>query len=231
MRVFVLRHHEEDSAGFIGDAFEALGAALFSHVFPDDGPLPPVEDYDAIVVLGAKWSVYDEDTVGSWIGDELDWLRGADRAGVPVLGICFGAQVLTAAFGGRVEPAPVPEIGWRTVEPVGAPVIGPGPWFQFHSDRCVLPDHAVLHAANDIGPQAFSLGRNLGVQFHPEVDGAQLARWYAYGEREVAIAAGADPDALLDETIGREEAAREQAEGLVGVFLKRAGVSPRQGVG
>ncbi|MGO8877161.1 MAG: type 1 glutamine amidotransferase [Acidimicrobiales bacterium] len=222
MRVFVIRHHEEDGAGFIGDAFEDRGAALTTHVFPDEGPLPSVEDFDAIVVLGAKWSVYDEATVGAWIGDEFEWLRGADGCGVPILGICLGAQVLAAAFGGGVEPAPEPEIGWKTIASVGPPVIGPGPWLQFHFDRCVLPDDAVLLADNDIGPQAFSLGRNLAVQFHPEVDGAQLARWFGYGEREIAMAAGTDPDALLAETIAQEGGARKRAADVVRVFLERA---------
>lgn len=223
MRVLVLKHHEEDSAGFVGDAFEGAGADLTTHLFPGDGPLPPVEGFDAVVVLGAKWSVYDVESIGSWIGMELDWLRSADEAGVPVLGICFGAQALTAAHGGRVELAPAWEIGWRTIEPVGDPVIDPGPWMQFHSDRCVLPDHAVLLAENEIGPQAFSLGPHLGVQFHPEVDGAQLSGWLNFGEREVALAQGVDPDALLEETIAQEQDAKKRAEGVVRVFLERSG--------
>jgi GMP synthase-like glutamine amidotransferase len=224
MRVFVIRHHEDDSAGFVGDALAARGAELESRVVPDSGALPPVEDYDAVVVLGAKWSVYDEATIGSWIGDEIDWLRRADEAGVPVLGICFGAQVLSAALGGSVEPAPAPEIGWMTIEHVGPPVVGPGPWLQFHSDRCILPSDAVLHAVNDVGPQAFSLRRNLAVQFHPEVDGAQLSSWFDDGGREVAVAAGVDPDRLLAETVAEESAASARADDIVSTWLARAGL-------
>jgi GMP synthase-like glutamine amidotransferase len=223
MRVFVIRHHEEDSVGFVGDALVARGAELDNRVVPDSGPLPPVEDYDAAVVLGAKWSVYDEATIGSWIGDEINWVQRADEAGVPVLGICFGAQVLAAALGGSVEPAPVPEIGWMTVEPVGQPVVGPGPWLQFHGDRCVLPSDAVLHAVNDVGPQAFSLRRNFAVQFHPEVDGPQLSSWFDDGGREVAIAAGVDPDRLLAETVAEEAAASTRADDLVATWLARTG--------
>ncbi|WP_267883791.1 glutamine amidotransferase-related protein [Streptomyces sp. NRRL S-646] len=48
----------------------------------------------------------------SWIGGELALLRKAHRFGIPVLGVCFGAQALTAALGGSVEPSPRPEIGW-----------------------------------------------------------------------------------------------------------------------
>ena len=48
MRVIVVRHHAEDSAGFIGEAFEARGAELSVHFFPDDGPLPPFEGADPV---------------------------------------------------------------------------------------------------------------------------------------------------------------------------------------
>jgi GMP synthase-like glutamine amidotransferase len=122
MRVLVIKHHDIDDPGFIGSAFTDRGAVLVTHLVPDDGPLPPLDGIDHIVVLGAAWSVYDTKTIGHWIDSELDWLRGADAGGVPVLGICFGAQALAAALGGRVEPAPRPEIGWTTIES-----LGPGP--------------------------------------------------------------------------------------------------------
>ena len=89
-REFVIRHHDIDSAGFIGTALEARGAELAVHLFPDDGPLPPPDPdhLDHVTVLGAVSSVNDPD---AWIAEELAWLGRADRAGLPVLGICFGA--------------------------------------------------------------------------------------------------------------------------------------------
>ncbi len=59
MRVIVIKHHEIDDAGFIGAAFEARGAYVQVHLFPEDGPLPAVGGVDHIVILGAAWSVYD----------------------------------------------------------------------------------------------------------------------------------------------------------------------------
>jgi GMP synthase-like glutamine amidotransferase len=108
MRVLVIRHHDIDSAGFIADAFEGRGAELSVHLFPDDGPLPALAGVDYVVVLGAVSSVNDPDP---WITAELDWLRAADQAGMPVLGICFGAQALCAALGGRVEAMGYTEVG------------------------------------------------------------------------------------------------------------------------
>ena len=113
MRVVVIRHHDIDSAGFIAEAFEARGASLAVHLFPDEGSLPALDGVDHVIVMGAVSSVNDPDP---WIAEELAWLRAADAAGVPVLGICFGAQALCAALGGRIEAMASKEVGWFTVE-------------------------------------------------------------------------------------------------------------------
>ncbi len=222
MRVVIVRHHQEDSAGFIGAAFEARGAELGVHLFPADGPLPGLDGVDHVVVLGATCSVYDDGPARAWIADELHWLRQADEAGVPVLGICFGAQALAAAFGGRVDAAASKEIGWTVVDSLDPGLIPPGPWMEFHGDRCHLPGQAQLLARNDVGVQAFSLGRHLGVQFHPEVDGAQLKLWLDAGGRGEVERAGQDPDLLLAETIAQEAAARERAGRLVAAAFRIA---------
>jgi GMP synthase-like glutamine amidotransferase len=221
-RVIVVRHHDVDSAGFIAAAFEARGAALAVHLFPDDGPLPALGVADAghVVVLGAVSSVNDPDP---WIAEELAWLRAADQAGVPVLGICFGAQALCAALGGRVEAMERKEIGWKTVESADPGLIPPGPWLEFHGDRCLPPAEATVLARNEAGVQAFSVGRHLAVQFHPEVDGPQLKLWLDAGGTRDAERAGLDPDQFLADTIREEPAARERADRLVASALLLAG--------
>ena len=219
MRVVVIRHHGVDSAGFIGDAFEARGADLAVHLLPDDGPLPAFDGVDHIVVLGAIASVNDPEP---WIAEELDWLRAADRAGLPVLGICFGAQALCAALGGRVEAMERKEIGWVRVDSLDHGVIPAGPWLEFHGDRCLLPAGAEVLARNEVAVQAFLIGRHLAVQFHPEVDGPQLKRWLdSMGTRE-ARTAGVDPDQFLADTIREEPAARARADRLVAAALDLA---------
>jgi GMP synthase-like glutamine amidotransferase len=222
MQVIVVRHHGIDDAGFIADAFAVRRATLSVHQFPKDGPLPSLDGVQHVVVLGAAWSVYDEAKVGDWIGAELDWLRAADAAAIPVLGICFGAQALSVALGGRVEAAPRSEIGWFTIETVDPTLIEPGPWLEFHGDRCLPPPGARLLAKTDVCVQAFSVGRHLAVQFHPEVDGDQLGRWLTDGGRAEAEAAGQDPDEFLAQTRAEEPAAARRADRLVATALRLA---------
>jgi GMP synthase-like glutamine amidotransferase len=219
MRVLVIKHHDIDDPGFIGSAFTDRGAVLVTHLVPDDGPLPPLDGIDHIVVLGAAWSVYDTKTIGHWIDSELDWLRGADASGVPVLGICFGAQALAAALGGRVEPAPRPEIGWTTIESLAPDLIEAGPWLEFHSDQFVLPPKARLLARNELCAQAFAVGRHLAVQFHPEVDGAQVRRWLESGGAAEAAQAGQNPAELAAQAEAMEPGAAVRADRLVAAAL------------
>src|SRR6516225_7879076 len=198
MRVVVVRHHEEDSAGFIGAGFEARGATLSTLLYPKEGE------------------------ARAWIDEELTWLRRAGAAGVPVLGICFGGQLLAAAFGGTVEHAGRQEIGWVTVDSADPELIPPGPWLEFHHDRCEPPAGATVLAHNDLGVQAFRLGRHLGVQFHPEVDGDQFRLWLDAGGRAEIAANGQDPGAMLARTIAEEPGAAARADRLVATALRIA---------
>ncbi|MCD2203134.1 type 1 glutamine amidotransferase [Halobacterium sp. KA-6] len=138
-----------------------------------DGDLPESHDYDGVVVTGSRSSVYwDED----WIDSLVAHVADCHDAGVPVLGICFGHQVVAAALGGRVDGMGEYEIGYRSVERVADDPLFDGidetfTAFTTHSDAVVeLPPGAQLLAENDYGVHAFRLGESVGVQFHPEYD-------------------------------------------------------------
>jgi GMP synthase-like glutamine amidotransferase len=159
-------------------------------------PLPDPRDLSFAVALGSDASVIDHGR--RWIRHELEWLRGADAAGLPILGICFGAQALASVLGARVFRLPEPEIGWIEVETLDAGRIPGGPWVAWHEDGFELPPLAYELARNAYGVQAFCHRRHLAVQFHPEATIEIATDWdreqrhgFAAGPAETA-AAGAD---------------------------------------
>jgi len=184
-------------------------------------PTPHLEGYDVLVILGSSSSVNDPDVHSAWFGRELQLLEEAVRRELPILGICFGAQALCRVFGGTVERADVPEIGWYEVESSNDAPLGRGPWFEFHFDRCVLPPSAQLWARTEHAVQAFSVGRNLGVQFHPEIDDAQLRDWFSADQSEHPRQF-ASREELLAQTVQETPAARVRALELVDAFLAHA---------
>ena len=137
--VLFIQHHSYAPPAMLGEAFAEAGYDVEVLAIPDTKPgtveFPGALAYDAIVPLGAIVSVYDPDLVKSWVGAEMALLREADAAGVPVLGVCFGGQLLAQAYGGTVGQSPVPEIGWYQVTSDHPAVVPEGPWFQWHSDR------------------------------------------------------------------------------------------------
>ena len=217
-----LRHHEEDDPGLVGAALERRGYTVDVVLVEDGARRVELDGVDVLGVLGSKWSVYDHDQVGSWLDVELDAIREADRRGIAVLGICFGAQALCVALGGDVVPAPAMELGWTELDAAAAEGVPEGPWFEFHTDQCLPPTSGAVLVRNDVCVQAFRVGRHLGVQFHPELDARQLSRWFDAGADRVAVATGAMPSALLAETRALEASAASRVDRLVEGFLERA---------
>ena len=223
-RALVLRHHLEDSPGLIGEALAARGVELDVHLLNESSATPSLEGHELLVVLGSKCAVYDHEVEAAWFGRELDLMAEADREGVAILGICFGAQALCRLFGGEVSRAPQGEVGWFDVEVAEGVGLSSGPWFEFHFDHCALPEGAAVWATSPRAVQAFALGRHVGVQFHPEIDADQLGEWLA-ADPDDARELGLDVEALLARTARETPAARERAQGLVDLFLAHAGLA------
>lgn len=217
-RALVLRHHLEDSPGLVGGAFEARGFELVVAMINEHSPMPSLDGFDVMVILGSNNAVYDEDVEAAWFGRELALIGDADRLGLPILGICFGAQALCLYFGGDVRRAPESEVGWFEVDVLPGVELASGPWFEFHFDHCILPDSAQVWATSPRAVQAFAIGQHVGVQFHPEIDDVQLQGWLDSDE-EGARALNMDLDALVEETARETPAARERTRELVDLFL------------
>jgi GMP synthase-like glutamine amidotransferase len=123
----------------------------------------------------------------------------------------------------------MPEIGWSDVESDDQALVPGGPWFQWHYDRWRLPREATEVARNGRASQAFVLGRNLAVQFHPEVTSTSLAGWLANGGAAKAREAGHDPEQLLAQTRATEHDALRRAHALVDAFLEQVAVRSPDG--
>jgi GMP synthase (glutamine-hydrolysing) len=151
-----------------------------------DGHLPDHTEFDGVVVTGSRSSVYwDEE----WIPSLVDYVSEAADAGLPVLGVCYGHQVLAEALDGRVAGMDGFEIGYNEVrhrsdDELFAEVDEEFTVFTTHGDAVVeLPPNASLIAENDHGVHAFRDGHCWGVQFHPEYD-LKTAREVTEGKRE-----------------------------------------------
>lgn len=223
-RALVIHHDANSTLGLLRASLEVHGIEIVEHTICPEldspisgGPLPTLDGVDLVVLMGSRWSVYDHQSIGGWINDELDLIYQAHLAALPVLGLCFGAQAVAAALGGTVAPLPEPEIGWYEIESDVAGIPS-GPWFEWHFDGFSLPPDASELARSAAGPQAFRIGNTMATQFHPELDAELLELWMV-NDREQLRNAGVDPDALLADTRRHHVDAARRCTALVAWFL------------
>jgi GMP synthase-like glutamine amidotransferase len=173
----ILQHRDDAPAELLLDVLAARG---MSHevVRPDLGDaLPDPRTVTCAFALGSTEAA-DNLTV-DWVRTEIGWMHAAHRAGVALMGICFGAQTLAISLGGSVSRSSRPAHDWVSVDSREPELVGPGPWLEWHDDVIVPPRGAELVAENANGPQVFRWGAHLGVQFHPEVTPEVVSAWIA----------------------------------------------------
>lgn len=219
MRVLVLKPHELADPGLVGKALRDRGAELVERVLADQGSPASLDGFDAVVVMGAPWSVYGDEVAG-WIDGLLGTTREAVDRGMPMLGICFGAQAFAQALGGHVMRAVDHEVGVREVQTDDPALVPRGPWFMWHGDTFEVPEGADMIARTAAGPQAYTYGRHLLVQFHPEATADIVEAWLNYDDTDFHTA-GVDPAETLEILRANEEAAAIRAAGLVDRVLER----------
>ena len=207
MTVLVLQHVDQEGPGRIATALAAAGHQI-AVLRPDAGDSVPPEpgDYSGVVVLGGPMGLADT--------GELPFLRAEQLlvaecvlAGVPVLGICLGAQLLAAALGSAVRTGGEWELGWHPVhlapaaerDQLFADLPAAIPALHWHRDRFDLPPGAVgLASSATTGVQAFRFGSSAyGLLFHLEADDEQIASMAAAFPGDV-IDAGKTPEQLRD---------------------------------
>ena len=175
MHAHYLQHVPFEGLGSIASWLDAAGAEVTrTRLFAGD-PLPDGAALDLLVVVGGPMSVNDEAAL-PWLVAEKQFVRAALERGVPMLGVCLGAQLMASALGARIYPNGTKEIGWfpvTAVAPEDASLFSFPPSlevFHWHGETFDLPPGAVHLARSPVCEhQAFQIGRSaIGLQFHLE---------------------------------------------------------------
>jgi GMP synthase-like glutamine amidotransferase len=186
MRVVVFQHLACEHPGIWREFLREDGADVTTVELDQNDAIPSLAGADALLVFGGPMNV-DEHARFPWLVPETAAIRQAALRGLPVFGICLGAQLLARALGAAVTKNPVPEVGLLDVDLTDAGTSDPlfagwprrAPVVQWHSDTFALPAGATLLATSPAcRNQGFRYGASAyGLQFHPEVTADMVAEW------------------------------------------------------
>ena len=224
MKPVLVRQHEGlTPPGLLADWLEERGVPFeVSHSWRGETVRDPAH-YSFVASLGSPHGP--NDTHEPAVVAELELIGAAVEKDVPVLGLCFGGEALSAVLGGLVELAPTPELGWREIETDDPTTVPPGPWLEWHYERFTTPPGATEIARTKDAVQAFRYGPHLGVQFHPESTVEIVGRWAGMDTERLTALGVEDGMELLAVPPEQEEAASRAAFRLFDAFA--AGVRAR----
>ncbi len=208
MKIHYLQHEATEDPGSIliwavGRGHTVTGSMLF-----DGDPLPSLNSFDMLVMMGGYMSVYEEDE-HPWLVTEKEFIRQAISADKAVLGVCLGAQLIASALGADVRKNRFKEIGWFpvTLTPEGerSPLFAGWPAvfeaFHWHGDTFDIPAGAIRLAESEAcANQAFTYGsRVAALQFHVETTAESVMRLVSDCGKDLAEGGPwvQSPDAIL----------------------------------
>lgn len=198
MRILVFQHIRIEHPGIFRDFFAADGVQWDAVELDEGEPIPPLDGYDALVVMGGPMDVWETDK-HPWLIPEKAAIREAVRERrMPYLGLCLGHQLLADALGGRCRMMEKPEIGMLDIELTAAAAQDPlfrgvaprGKALQWHSVEVVEApkDAVVLARAPDCANEAMRVGeRAWGIQYHVEINDQTVPQWGCIPEYAVAL--------------------------------------------
>lgn len=202
-KILVIQHNDDDNLNDLAAPFLEAGLEIVQwHAEKTAAPVSSLEGFSGLVSLGAFAGVEEEESV-AWMPVERGLIEAALAVEMPVLGLCFGSQLLASVAGAEVGKSGSPEVGWYSVEMTEAAasdplmsVLGPQPEvIQYHYDTFRWPtpsgrtnsdaestahrEVTILGTANGMN-QAFRVGKNAwGTQFHIELNLPTTLGWIA----------------------------------------------------
>lgn len=229
MRVAVVENTRLTHHGQVGVALHEAGLVVDIWRPWEDGRVPEARNgYAGLVVFGGEQSACDDHT-HPYLPALAATMRDWGAAGLPVLGICLGSQILARGHGAENRLGMAPEFGWcevrLTEEGLADPVLSAAParfrTFQWHSDTFTLPAEAVrLATGSQVANQAYRVGHKAyGTQFHFEASRPVVRHWVETFPAEIEAMAPGWGMAHLDHA-ARDGAAADAA----GLALARAWV-------
>lgn len=240
-RLIVFQHVAFEILGTLNPLLKSYGFRIrYTNFGRHPDSRPSLRGYDGLVVLGGPMRVDDTDR-HAHLATEMELIREAIEAELPVLGICLGAQLIARALGAEVRPNGRKEIGWYDVsltdegrnDPLFRHFRGSEKIFQWHEDTFGIPEGAVHLASSPACPgQAFRYRDHVyGLQFHLEVDERLIERWLTVPvhQRELESLKGEiSPDAIRRETRLHIERLRDLSDRTFSEFVKLFGAVRRR---
>lgn len=198
-RVLVIQHVAAEPLGLLDPMLRQRGHRIrYINFARHPHATPKLDRYQGLIVLGGPMQVT-QTRQHPHLLTECRLIEQALSRGIPTLGICLGAQLLTHVLGGSVGPCPRSEIGWYPIHPTEAtphdpllkPVVAPQPVFQWHHWGFDCPSGATSIADSpDSGCQAFRVNAHAwGLQFHLELDQRLIQRWLSIPSYRQELAA------------------------------------------
>ena len=243
-KLLVFQHSAREPLGVFDPMLRRAGFRIrYVNFSRQPDQRPEVGRYNGLVVLGGPMNVDEADRFPH-LTTEIAAIREALALGIPILGICLGAQLLAAALGANVRPHTVREIGWYPLNPTAD--AGQDPLcrhlgeqqhvFQWHAYTFDLPPGAVHLASTPTCPnQAFRHGdRAYGLQFHLEADEHLIQRWLHVPEyRSEAESSGTEQvlDRILRDTHDHSPQALSLSQRVFGEFIELLGWKRRVRLG
>jgi len=179
MHILIIQHAVFETPGYITDWATEKNYKL-DYCSPFQGEkLPRGVSFDLVISIGGPQSASSDSNEFSYLKDEIDFLRAALKAKIPVLGFCLGAQLIGEALGASTERSPHKEIGifpiQLTEEGLKDSLLNNLPEefavFHWHGDMPGLTTEAVVLAKSEGCPRQIVryLKHAYGFQCHPEM--------------------------------------------------------------